>query len=139
AWSRRWAATSGDSPRPRRRCHDRVVDTRPPVGGTGVVSVGRIRRAPHRLSFPRQRRGLRRDGQARLSERRDIVVVGAGHNGLVAACYLAQAGLDVEVVERDTVIGGAVSTVERWPGVRVDRGSTMHVLVRHTGITEELA
>jgi phytoene dehydrogenase-like protein len=66
------------------------------------------------------------------------VVVGAGHNGLVAACYLARAGLDVEVVERDTVIGGAVSTVERWPGVRVDRGSSIHVMVRHTDITEDL-
>jgi phytoene dehydrogenase-like protein len=69
---------------------------------------------------------------------RDVVVVGAGHNGLVAACYLAKAGYDVEVVERDTVIGGAVSTVERWPGVRVDRGSSVHVMVRHTGIVEEL-
>lgn len=68
-----------------------------------------------------------------------MVVVGAGHNGLVAACYLARAGLDVEVVERDTVIGGAVSTVERWPGVRVDRGSSVHVMVRHTGIVEDLA
>jgi phytoene dehydrogenase-like protein len=74
-----------------------------------------------------------------LTTRRDVVVVGAGHNGLVAACYLARAGLDVEVVERDHVIGGAVSTVERWPGVRVDRGSTLHVMVRHTGIVEELA
>ncbi len=65
-------------------------------------------------------------------------MVGAGHNGLVAACYLARAGLDVEVVERDSVIGGAVSTVERWPGVRVDRGSSVHVMVRHTGIVEDL-
>ena len=73
-----------------------------------------------------------------MTARRDVVVVGAGHNGLVAACYLARAGLDVEVVERDTVIGGAVSTVERWPGVQVDRGSTLHVMVRHTGIVEEL-
>ena len=70
---------------------------------------------------------------------RDVVVVGAGHNGLVAACYLAKAGYDVEVIERDTVIGGAVSTVERWPGVRVDRGSSIHVMVRHTGIVEDLA
>jgi phytoene dehydrogenase-like protein len=66
------------------------------------------------------------------------VVVGAGHNGLVAACYLARAGLDVEVVERDTVLGGAVSTVERWPGYRVDRGSSAHIMVRHTGIVEDL-
>ncbi|UOY02936.1 phytoene desaturase family protein [Blastococcus sp. PRF04-17] len=68
----------------------------------------------------------------------DVVVVGAGHNGLVAACYLARAGLRVEVVERDEVLGGAVSTVERWPGVRVDRGSSAHVIVRHSGIVEEL-
>jgi phytoene dehydrogenase-like protein len=67
-----------------------------------------------------------------------VVVVGAGHNGLVAACYLARAGLDVEVVERDTVVGGAVSTVERWPGYRVDRGSSAHIMIRHTGIVEEL-
>lgn len=66
------------------------------------------------------------------------VVVGAGHNGLVAACYLAREGLDVEVVERDTVLGGAVSTVERFPGYRMDRGSSAHIMVRHTGIVEDL-
>ena len=66
------------------------------------------------------------------------VVVGAGHNGLVAACYLARDGLDVEVVERDTVVGGAVSTVERFPGYRMDRGSSAHIMVRHTGIVEDL-
>jgi phytoene dehydrogenase-like protein len=67
------------------------------------------------------------------------VVVGAGHNGLVAACYLARAGVEVTVLERDTVVGGAVSTVERWPGYRVDRGSSAHVMVRHTGILEDLS
>jgi phytoene dehydrogenase-like protein len=66
------------------------------------------------------------------------VVVGAGHNGLVAACYLARSGADVTVVERDTVVGGAVSTVERWPGYRVDRGSSAHIMVRRTGIVEDL-
>src|SRR5947209_17651022 len=69
---------------------------------------------------------------------RDVVVVGAGHNALVAACYLAREGLDVEVVERDTVLGGAVSTVERFPGYRMDRGSSAHIMVRWTGIVEEL-
>jgi phytoene dehydrogenase-like protein len=68
----------------------------------------------------------------------DVVVIGAGHNGLVAACYLAKAGLRVEVVERDDVIGGAVSTVERFPGYQIDRGSSLHVMIRWTGIIEEL-
>ena len=68
-----------------------------------------------------------------------VVVVGAGHNGLVAACYLARAGYEVEVVERDSVLGGAVSTIERWPGYRVDRGSSAHIMVRHSGIVEDLS
>lgn len=68
----------------------------------------------------------------------DVVVIGAGHNGLVAACYLARAGLEVVVVERDVVVGGAVSTVERFPGFRVDRGSSAHIMIRHTGIVEDL-
>jgi len=68
----------------------------------------------------------------------DVVVVGSGHNGLTSACYLAAAGLSVAVVERDTVLGGAVSTVERFPGYRIDRGSSAHVMIRHTGIAEEL-
>ncbi|MEV0250578.1 NAD(P)/FAD-dependent oxidoreductase [Nocardia sp. NPDC050712] len=66
------------------------------------------------------------------------VVLGSGHNALVAACYLARAGEPVEVLERDEVLGGAVSTVERFPGHQVDRGSSAHIMVRHTGIVEEL-
>lgn len=73
-----------------------------------------------------------------VGSRDRVVVVGAGHNGLVAACYLAREGLDVEVVEQDTVVGGAASTVERFPGYRMDRGSSAHVMVRHTGIVEDL-
>jgi phytoene dehydrogenase-like protein len=37
----------------------------------------------------------------------DVLIVGAGHNGLVAACYLARAGLKVQVLERNPHIGGA--------------------------------
>jgi hypothetical protein len=69
---------------------------------------------------------------------RDVVIVGAGHNALVAACYLARGGLDVEVVERRDVVGGAVSTVERFDGYQMDVGSSAHIMVRHTGIVEDL-
>ncbi|HET6910275.1 MAG TPA: NAD(P)/FAD-dependent oxidoreductase [Mycobacteriales bacterium] len=56
----------------------------------------------------------------------DVVVVGAGHNGLVAATLLARAGLSVLVVERDTVIGGAARTERpfaRVPGLQQSTGS----------------
>jgi len=48
----------------------------------------------------------------------DVVVIGAGHNGLVCAWYLARAGLRVEVVERRKVVGGAAVTEEFHPGFR---------------------
>ena len=48
----------------------------------------------------------------------DAVVVGAGHNGLTCACYLAKAGLKVKVLERRAVVGGAAVTEEFHPGYR---------------------
>ncbi|MBY6411364.1 NAD(P)/FAD-dependent oxidoreductase [Rhodococcus sp. BP-252] len=68
----------------------------------------------------------------------DVVVVGSGHNALTAACYLSEAGMAVEVLERDVIAGGGVSSAERFPGHRVDRGSSAHIMVRHTGVIEEL-
>src|SRR5579862_7271843 len=44
---------------------------------------------------------------ARGPEKHDVLIIGAGHNGLVAGCYLARAGLKVQVLERNPYIGGA--------------------------------
>jgi len=52
------------------------------------------------------------------SPRVDAVVIGAGHNGLVCACYLAARGLKVTVLERRGVVGGAAVTEEFHPGFR---------------------
>jgi phytoene dehydrogenase-like protein len=48
----------------------------------------------------------------------DVLIIGAGHNGLTCAAYLARAGLSVKVVERRHVVGGAAVTEEFHPGFR---------------------
>src|ERR1700761_4702963 len=48
----------------------------------------------------------------------DAIVIGAGHNGLTCAAYLAMAGLRVRVVERRGVVGGAAVTEEFHSGFR---------------------
>jgi phytoene dehydrogenase-like protein len=59
----------------------------------------------------------------------DAVVVGSGHNGLIAAAYLARAGWDVEVLERNPTAGGAIATEELTePGFLHDTFSGWHTL-----------
>ncbi len=48
----------------------------------------------------------------------DIIIIGGGHNGLVAACYLAKAGLKTLVLERREIVGGGAVTEEIHPGFR---------------------
>ncbi|HZW80173.1 MAG TPA: NAD(P)/FAD-dependent oxidoreductase [Candidatus Deferrimicrobiaceae bacterium] len=52
------------------------------------------------------------------SDRRDVVIIGGGHNGLVTAFYLAKAGLKPLVLERRAQVGGAAITDEFYPGFR---------------------
>ncbi len=49
----------------------------------------------------------------------DVIVVGAGHNGLACAAYLARAGRRVLVLESRDLVGGACTLEEPWPGVRM--------------------
>ena len=71
----------------------------------------------------------------------DVVVIGAGHNGLACACYLTRAGLKVLVLEMADRIGGAVHTAETiqgCPGHRFDTCSVVHNLINMTAIRDEL-
>ncbi|XP_052771662.1 pyridine nucleotide-disulfide oxidoreductase domain-containing protein 2-like [Mya arenaria] len=60
----------------------------------------------------------------------DAVVIGGGHNGLVCASYLQKAGLDVCVLERRHLIGGAAVTEEIVPGYKFSRASYVLSLLR---------
>jgi phytoene dehydrogenase-like protein len=53
-----------------------------------------------------------------LADPYDVVIIGAGHNGLVCACYLGMAGLKVKILERRHIVGGAAVTEEFHPGFR---------------------
>ena len=60
----------------------------------------------------------------------DAIVIGGGHNGLIAAGYLAKAGLKVTVLEKRSIVGGACVTEEIAPGFRVSRTSYVSSLMQ---------
>ncbi|XP_032850662.2 pyridine nucleotide-disulfide oxidoreductase domain-containing protein 2 [Tyto alba] len=66
----------------------------------------------------------------RLQREYDAVVIGAGHNGLVAAAYLQRAGLRTAVLEKRHVLGGAAVTEEIVPGFKFSRASYLLSLLR---------
>jgi phytoene dehydrogenase-like protein len=69
----------------------------------------------------------------------DVVIVGAGHNGLTCACYLAKAGRKVLVLERRHIVGGAVCTQDDLiPGYRLDVGSSAHIMIHLTPVLRDL-
>jgi len=98
-----------------------------------------------------------------VTTRKRIAIVGAGHNAMVCACYLAKSGHDVIVYERRSRVGGAVNTEEMWweacddhkgsggnskPDMTctkcvshkylVDTCSVMHILIHKTPVIQEL-
>jgi phytoene dehydrogenase-like protein len=60
----------------------------------------------------------------------DAIIIGAGHNGLVTACYLARAGWKVLVLERRYIVGGACVTEETFPGFKVSTAAYVNSLFR---------
>src|SRR5207253_11053037 len=80
--------------------------------------------------------GRRAHGHLGSGAVHDVIVIGAGHNGLVASAYLARAGLRVLVLERRDIVGGACVTEELWPGVRASPGAYTLSLLRGRIIAE---
>lgn len=74
--------------------------------------------------------------QKALQKRYDAIVIGGGHNGLTAACYLQKAGLDTLVLEKRHIVGGACVTEEVFPGYKVSTTSYVSSLMRPEVINE---
>src|SRR3954469_2248104 len=68
--------------------------------------------------------------EADIAGKREAIIIGAGHNGLVTACYLARAGRKVLVLERRPVVGGACVTEEVFPGFKVSTAAYVNSLFR---------
>ena len=68
----------------------------------------------------------------------DVVVIGAGHNSLIGAAYLAAAGLEVVVLEEQPIVGGNTVTEElTLPGFRHDSCSSAHVLIQNNPVIRD--
>src|ERR1022692_3054054 len=66
----------------------------------------------------------------------DSIIIGGGHNGLVAAAYLARGGRKVLVLERRDLLGGCAVTEEVWPGYRVSTGAYLTSLMQERIVRE---
>ncbi len=71
-----------------------------------------------------------------MTQKYDVIVIGAGHNGLVNAAYLAKAGLYVLVLERRNNLGGAAATEEIFPGFQVNTGAVDAGLFKQRIVTD---
>src|SRR5262245_40179101 len=65
-----------------------------------------------------------------MNSKFDAIIIGAGHNGLVTAAYLARAGQRVLLLERRELVGGCVVTEELWPGFKSSTASYVNSLFR---------
>jgi phytoene dehydrogenase-like protein len=71
-----------------------------------------------------------------VAQQFDAVIIGAGHNGLVTACYLARAGLRVCLLEKRHIVGGACVTEEVYPGFKYSVASYLSSLLQQKVIRD---
>ena len=71
-----------------------------------------------------------------MPESLDTIIIGAGHNGLVTAAYLAKAGRRVLVLESRELVGGCAVTEEIWPGYKVSTASYLSSLMQEKVVRE---
>src|SRR5262245_65552105 len=95
----------------------------PPMIRSAIESLGRI--------------GLPAPVRELASEQWDAIVVGAGHNGLTCAAYLARGGKRVLVLEARERVGGACTLDEPWPGFKISPCAYLAGLL-HPLVMEEL-
>ncbi|XP_078667932.1 pyridine nucleotide-disulfide oxidoreductase domain-containing protein 2-like [Branchiostoma floridae x Branchiostoma belcheri] len=95
-----------------------------------------VRTLCKRLGYRLARRTASTAAQPELKTEYDAIIVGGGHNGLVAAAYLQRSGINTVVLERRHVIGGAAVTEELVPGYKFSRASYVLSLLRPKIISE---
>ena len=105
--------------------------------GVGIIPVASRRTRCYDPPICPERILSQRRTRVRVAKRYDAVIVGGGHNGLVAACYLAEAGISTLVLERYRKIGGAAISEEYVPGFTFSTGSYVLSLMPRK-IVEEL-
>src|SRR5580700_6851526 len=120
-------ASRGSCPR---RTTTRACRTR--CGRSSWRSIARSIRSARRAAYPPQAPLEERTAgmNTSASNRYDAIVVGAGHNGLVNACYLARAGLKVLVLERNAFVGGAAVSRSLYDGFTYSNCSYVCSLLR---------
>ncbi|MFC7500786.1 phytoene desaturase family protein [Nocardioides sp. GCM10030258] len=83
----------------------------------------------------------RNSGELPMNASPSVIVIGGGHNGLTAGCYLARAGATVTLIEATDKLGGMTSTnpvLPNAPGHRINEGAMDASLIRTSGIIEDL-
>jgi phytoene dehydrogenase-like protein len=96
---------------------------------TAAVGTSRLHDATHPLYTPLA---------SEPPDEVDVVIIGAGHNGLICAAYLAQAGFEVCVLEAQDIVGGNTVTEElTHPGFLHDSCSSAHVLIQSNPVLRD--